>query len=63
VKSESAASLPEALADAEAVVLVTSWPEFKEVPALLAGRDIPVADGRRMWTPADFIDYRALGRS
>jgi UDPglucose 6-dehydrogenase len=60
---EQASTLDSALAGADAVVLVTSWPEFGAVPALLAERDIPVADGRRMWSPEDFADYRALGYS
>jgi UDPglucose 6-dehydrogenase/GDP-mannose 6-dehydrogenase len=55
--------LDDALESADAVVLVTSWPEFARVPAMLAGRDIPVADGRRMWAPEDLRDYRALGYS
>jgi UDPglucose 6-dehydrogenase/GDP-mannose 6-dehydrogenase len=58
---EQASTLDCALADADAVVLVTSWPEFAVVPMLLRGRDIPVADGRRMWAAEDFADYRALG--
>jgi UDPglucose 6-dehydrogenase len=60
---ELASTLDAALADADAVALVTSWPEFAAVPMLLNGRDIPVADGRRMWNPEDFADYRALGYS
>lgn len=60
---ELASTLGSALATADAVVLVTSWPEFAHVPEMLAGRDIPVADGRRMWNPVDFLDYRALGYS
>ena len=58
-----ASTLEETLAGADAVVLVTAWPEFASVPALLEGRQIPVADGRRMWSPDAFLDYRALGRA
>jgi UDPglucose 6-dehydrogenase/GDP-mannose 6-dehydrogenase len=58
-----ASTLEEALEGADAVVLVTSWPEFAAVPALLEGRQIPVADGRRMWSPEAFKDYRAIGRA
>lgn len=60
---DQAGSLPAALDGADAVVLVTSWPEFAEVPTLLKGRDPIVVDGRRMWTPDQFSDYRALGLS
>lgn len=56
-----AASLEAALDGADAVVLVTAWPEFEAVPALLAGRDVVVVDGRRMWTPDRFTYYRAIG--
>jgi UDPglucose 6-dehydrogenase/GDP-mannose 6-dehydrogenase len=58
-----ASTLDEALDGADAVVLVTAWPEFAAVPELLAGRSIPVADGRRLWSPEAFLDYRALGRA
>lgn len=58
-----AATLGEALEGADAVVLVTAWPEFEAVPQLLRGRDVVIADGRRMWTPAQFADYRAIGRA
>ncbi len=58
---EQASTLDDALAVADAVVLVTAWPEFVKVPALLEERDIPVVDGRRIWHPEDFRDYRALG--
>lgn len=58
-----ASTLDEALTGADAVVLVTAWPEFAGVPEKLAGRSIPVADGRRLWSPEAFQDYRAIGRA
>jgi UDPglucose 6-dehydrogenase len=60
---EQAATLADAVRDADVVILVTSWPEFAEVPALLAGRETLVVDGRRMWSPDAFRNYRAPGRS
>ncbi|HCT75988.1 MAG TPA: GDP-mannose dehydrogenase [Micromonosporaceae bacterium] len=60
---DQAESLVDALDGADAVVLVTSWPEFAQVPTLVKGRDPVVVDGRRMWTPDQFSDYRALGLS
>src|SRR5690606_3643048 len=41
-------SMEEAVADVDAVVLVTRWPEFERLPELLAGMDRPpvVIDGR-----------------
>ena len=58
-----ARSLAEAVADAEAVVLMTSWPEFAGLSDLLAGRDEPplVVDGRRMLRAADFSRYLGIG--
>jgi UDPglucose 6-dehydrogenase len=58
-----AATLADALSAADVVILVTSWPEFAEVPRLLAGRETLVVDGRRMWNPDEFRNYRAPGRS
>jgi UDPglucose 6-dehydrogenase len=58
-----ASTLDEALAGADAVVLVTAWPQFAAVPEMLAGRSIPVADGRRMFSPEALLDYRAIGRA
>jgi hypothetical protein len=50
------------VADADAVVLVTSWPEYSGLGALLRHRAIPVIDGRRFLAAADFARYRAIGR-
>ena len=47
---------------ADAIVLVTSWPEYANLAALLVGRDVPVIDGRRFLNPGDFVRYRAIGR-
>ncbi len=49
-----AASLDAALADADAIVVATAWPDFETLPAMLAGRtpEPVVFDGRRM-LPAD----------
>jgi UDPglucose 6-dehydrogenase/GDP-mannose 6-dehydrogenase len=57
-------SLAAALADAQVVVLVTRWPEFADLAALLDGRRPPplVVDGRRMLDPARFPRYEGVGR-
>ena len=59
-----AASLEDAVADADVVVLVTRWAEFQELPALLArlGRSPLVVDGRRMLPPGAFARYEGIGR-
>jgi UDPglucose 6-dehydrogenase/GDP-mannose 6-dehydrogenase len=53
----------EAVARAEAVVLMTSWPEFAGLPGLLADRADPplVVDGRRMLRPSEFARYEGIG--
>jgi UDPglucose 6-dehydrogenase/GDP-mannose 6-dehydrogenase len=51
-----AGSLADAVEEADGVLLVTRWPEFQALPALLAGRNATAAfvDGRRL------IDKRAV---
>jgi UDPglucose 6-dehydrogenase/GDP-mannose 6-dehydrogenase len=51
-----AESLADAVEEADGVLLVTRWPEFRALPALLAGRNATAAfvDGRRL------IDKRAV---
>ncbi len=51
-------SLEPALRGADAAVIVTSWPEFLEVPSVLARLEHPplIVDGRRM------LDKRRVGR-
>jgi len=59
-----AASLEDAVAGAEVVVLVTRWAEFQELPALLErlGRTPLVVDGRRVLPPGRFARYEGIGR-
>jgi UDPglucose 6-dehydrogenase len=60
---EFCAGLNEALNDAQAVVLVTRWDEFRAVPELLA-RNSPqtlFVDGRRMLEKASFERYEGIG--
>jgi UDPglucose 6-dehydrogenase len=58
-----ARDLEEAVARAEAVVLMTSWPEFVGLADLLADRADPplVVDGRRMLRPSDYARYEGIG--
>src|SRR5262245_1059869 len=60
---ELSGSLPDALAKAEAVVLVTRWDEFRNVPDLLRGR-IPqplFVDGRRLLDKSTIARYEGIG--
>lgn len=59
-----AASLEDAMAGADAALLVTRWAEFQQLPALLKGRDRQpvVIDGRRVLPPASLAHYDGIGR-
>lgn len=60
---ELSGSLSDAMAKAEAVVLVTRWDEFKKVPELLKGR-MPqplLVDGRRLLDKASITRYEGIG--
>ena len=59
-----ASSSPEnAVADGDAVVLVTRWKQFEALPGLLAGRTSPplVLDGRRLLAPQSVPRYAGIG--
>jgi UDPglucose 6-dehydrogenase/GDP-mannose 6-dehydrogenase len=49
--------------DADVVVLVTRWPEFSQLPELIAKRDKPplVVDGRRMIDKEIVPAYEGVG--
>ena len=47
---------------AEAILLITRWQEFQQLPALLKGRTPLVVDGRRVLAPDAFARYDGIGR-
>lgn len=53
--------LDAALAGSDAILIVTSWPEYRQVPALLDGRDPIVVDGRRMLARDSVARYDGIG--
>ena len=55
------ADLEVAVADADAVVLVTSWPDYASLAKYLDGTTTLVADGRRFLDPALFENYCGIG--
>jgi UDPglucose 6-dehydrogenase len=59
-----AGSLPEAVADAKILVLVTRWAEFAGLAGLLneLRRRPLVVDGRRVLDPGSFAQYEGIGR-
>jgi UDPglucose 6-dehydrogenase/GDP-mannose 6-dehydrogenase len=60
---EFAETLGSALKDADAVLLLTRWPEFARLPELFAGmeREPLLVDGRRMLDKAGFRRYEGIG--
>ena len=61
---EYAGTLEEAVQGADALLLVTRWPEFRRLAELLDGLDSPplVVDGRRMLDPDRIRRYEGIGR-
>lgn len=57
-------SLDAALTEVDAALLITRWPEFRDIPALLAGRAHQplLIDGRRVIAPNSVARYAAIGR-
>jgi UDPglucose 6-dehydrogenase len=60
-----AQSLREAVDGSAAVVLITAWPEFRELPQLLQGLETPplVIDGRRALDKRQMRRYEGIGLS
>lgn len=58
-----AKSTADAVAGADAVLLVTAWPEFKSVPALIEKEPKPpvLIDGRRFISPSAVKRYAGIG--
>jgi UDPglucose 6-dehydrogenase/GDP-mannose 6-dehydrogenase len=56
-------SLENAVADAEAILVVTRWAEFERLPEIVSDRDPPplVVDGRRMLDPGHLDRYAGIG--
>jgi UDPglucose 6-dehydrogenase len=59
-----ASSLMDAVRDADVVVHVTRWDEFRKLPEVLRqlGRKPLVVDGRRNLGPGDYERYEGIGR-
>ena len=53
--------LAAAVADVDAAVLITSWPQYTALTGLLAGRDTLVVDGRRMIAADEVARYDGIG--
>lgn len=58
-----ATSMSEAIDGADVIMLVTSWPEFAQLPELIASRvqQPLVIDGRRMLNAGSVMNYEGIG--
>lgn len=56
-------NIREAITGTQAVVLLTRWSEFSQVPELLSEMDSPpvIIDGRRMLDKHDVANYEGIG--
>ena len=54
-------SLKSAIEVADAVILVTAWPEYKALPTLMSGVSIPLIDGRRFINSDACENYSGIG--
>lgn len=58
-----AESMESAIKDVDAVLVVTAWPEYQDLPSLMRGSSIPLVDGRR-FIPRDAVEsYSGIGIS
>lgn len=58
-----AESINECIQNADAIVVTTAWPEFNELPAMVAkmANQPCIIDGRRMFKTDDFKHYAGIG--
>lgn len=54
-------TLDDTLDDVDAIVLVTSWPEYERIHDLVKSRSVPVIDGRRFLDKTLFAHYSGIG--
>ena len=53
--------LQNAINNVDAIVLVTSWPEYNDLIELLKSKEIPIIDGRRYLDKKQFDKYSGIG--
>lgn len=56
-----AESVKSAIENVDAIVLVTAWPEYQDLPKLIRGKSIPLIDGRRLIDPSLCENYSGIG--
>jgi UDPglucose 6-dehydrogenase/GDP-mannose 6-dehydrogenase len=55
--------LQSAINNVDAIVLVTSWPEYHNLRMLIKSKEIPIIDGRRFLDKKQFDKYSGIGLS
>ena len=53
--------LQEVIRGADAIVLVTAWPAYRNIDEMIPARSTPVIDGRRLLDRRRFEQYRGIG--
>jgi UDPglucose 6-dehydrogenase len=53
--------LYDAISNIDAVVLVTSWPDYLSVFDILRSNSVPIIDGRRFFDKNDYMHYHGIG--
>ena len=53
--------LPKAIKDADAIVLITSWPEYAQLHEHVCAQKAKIVDGRRYLNAKHFEDYHGIG--
>ena len=58
-----ASDIRQCIENADAIVITTAWPEFRELPGMVAKMTNQpyIIDGRRMFQPDDFEHYAGIG--
>ena len=54
-------NLKETIKNADAIVLITSWPEYRGIYDQIKSRPVPVIDGRRFLDKGKFMHYSGIG--
>ena len=54
-------TLDAALIDIDAAIVVTPWPEFRDLPTRLSGRPLLLVDARRAYDKSAFARYEGVG--
>lgn len=54
-------NLKDAIAGADAALIITAWKEYQQLPHFLKDSQIPIVDGRRLINPDTYDNYTGIG--